>query len=73
MSFIFSFLFRVIILIYQKVISPLFLPKCRYIPTCSGYGLEAIARYGPWKGAWLALKRILTCHPWGGHGHDPVP
>lgn len=73
MSVVFSFIFRGIIIIYQKAISPLFLPKCRYIPTCSAYGLEAIIKYGPWKGGRLTLKRILTCHPWGGEGHNPVP
>lgn len=46
---------------------------CRYSPTCSAYALEAIKKHGPWKGAWLAAKRILHCHPWGGHGYDPVP
>ena len=73
MSVIFSFLFRIIIIIYQKVISPLLPPMCRYTPTCSTYGLEAITKHGPWEGGRLTLKRIFTCHPWGGHGHDPVP
>ena len=73
MSVIFSFIFRAVISVYQKVISPLLPPRCRYTPTCSAYGLEAITKYGPWKGAGLTLKRILTCHPWGGHGHNPVP
>jgi len=72
MSVIFSFLFRTIIILYQKTLSPLLPARCRYMPTCSTYGLEAIIKYGPWKGGRLALKRILTCHPWGGHGHDPV-
>jgi len=48
-------------------------PRCRYTPSCSQYGLEAITRYGPWKGGKLIAKRIFSCHPWGGHGHDPVP
>lgn len=48
-------------------------PSCRYTPTCSQYGLEAIKKYGPIKGGWLTLKRVLRCNPWGGHGHDPVP
>ena len=69
----FSFIFRAIIIIYQKAISPLLPPRCRYTPTCSAYGLEAITKYGPWKGGGLTLKRIFTCHPWGGNGHNPVP
>jgi len=72
MSFNFSFILRTIIILYQKTISPLFPARCRYIPTCSSYGLDAITKYGPWKGVKLTLKRILTCHPWGGHGHDPI-
>jgi putative membrane protein insertion efficiency factor len=61
------------ILFYKKAISPLLMPSCRYYPTCSEYGLEAIRKHGPFKGGWLTLKRILSCNPWGGHGHDPVP
>lgn len=50
------------------------LPKaCRYTPTCSTYGIEAIKKHGPIKGFWLAIKRISSCHPWGGSGYDPVP
>ncbi|QEY25145.1 membrane protein insertion efficiency factor YidD [Neisseria zalophi] len=58
---------------YQYAISPLIPPRCRYTPTCSQYAVEAIKKYGAIKGGWLALKRILRCHPWGGCGHDPVP
>jgi putative membrane protein insertion efficiency factor len=47
--------------------------KCRFTPTCSQYGLEAFKKYGPFKGFWLTFKRISRCHPWGGHGYDPVP
>ena len=58
---------------YQYTISPLLGANCRYTPTCSSYSIEAISVHGPVKGLWLALKRILSCHPWGGHGYDPVP
>ncbi|MCY4780074.1 membrane protein insertion efficiency factor YidD [Sphingobacterium sp. UT-1RO-CII-1] len=67
------FLFLSIIRIYQLFISPLLGANCRYYPTCSQYGKEAILKYGPFKGGFLAIKRILRCNPWGGHGHDPVP
>jgi uncharacterized protein len=66
-------LFIILIRFYQLSISPLLGPSCRYIPSCSQYGIEAITKYGPFKGGWLALKRIVSCNPWGGHGHDPVP
>lgn len=58
---------------YQKFISPLTPPACRYTPTCSQYAIEAIRKYGVIKGCWLAAKRIARCHPWGGSGYDPVP
>lgn len=67
---------RVLILpikFYQQSISPMFPPACRYTPTCSQYAVEAITVHGPLKGLWLAIRRILRCHPWGGHGYDPVP
>ena len=72
MKAIFYFIFRTIIILYQKAVSPLLNPRCRYTPTCSQYGLEAITKYGPFKGGKLTVKRIFSCHPWGGHGHDPV-
>jgi len=59
--------------LYQILISPLIGPNCRYHPTCSQYSIEAINKHGPFKGTWLAIKRISSCHPWGGSGHDPVP
>ena len=65
--------FTLIIRFYQLAISPLLPPSCRYTPTCSQYALQAIKKHGPFKGGWLAMKRIFRCHPWGGHGHDPVP
>ncbi|MFN8356045.1 MAG: membrane protein insertion efficiency factor YidD [Spirosomataceae bacterium] len=58
---------------YQLLISPYLPNACRYSPTCSQYMIEAIQRFGIIKGGWLGLKRISRCHPWGGHGHDPVP
>lgn len=58
---------------YQAAISPLLPNSCRYTPTCSQYAIEAINKYGALKGSWMGLKRILRCHPWGGHGYDPVP
>ncbi|MFD2827346.1 MULTISPECIES: membrane protein insertion efficiency factor YidD [Leeuwenhoekiella] len=59
--------------IYQKFISPLLPPACRYEPTCSHYSVQAIEKHGPIKGTWLSIKRIASCNPWGGSGYDPVP
>lgn len=58
---------------YKYSISPMLPPSCRYTPTCSQYAIEAIKKYGPFKGLWLAINRLSRCHPWGGHGFDPVP
>jgi putative membrane protein insertion efficiency factor len=66
-------LFVAIIKLYQFLLSPLLGAQCRYTPTCSQYGIEAIKKHGAFKGGWLTLKRIARCNPWGGHGHDPVP
>jgi putative membrane protein insertion efficiency factor len=65
--------FVLAIKLYQWIISPWLGPKCRYTPTCSQYGIEALQKHGLIKGIWLTIKRIARCHPWGGHGHDPVP
>ena len=58
---------------YQLCISPMFPNACRFTPTCSRYAVEAIMKHGIFRGSWLALRRILRCHPWGGSGYDPVP
>lgn len=48
-------------------------PSCRYQPSCSEYAIDAVTKYGTIKGGWMAAKRLMRCHPWGGHGYDPVP
>ena len=63
----------VLIKFYQLVISPWLGKNCRYQPTCSHYTLEALKVHGFFKGSYLGIKRILSCHPWGGSGYDPVP
>ena len=68
-----KYLFIYLVRFYQVAISPLKPPTCRYTPTCSQYTLEALQEYGFFKGGWLAIKRICSCHPWGGSGYDPVP
>lgn len=59
--------------VYKRFISPLLPPACRYEPTCSQYALDAIELYGPWRGTWMAVRRILRCHPFSRGGFDPVP
>ena len=66
-------IFTLLIGFYQKVISPLTPPSCRFQPTCSAYAIEAIETHGALRGGWLAVRRLARCHPWGGHGFDPVP
>ncbi|WP_324671956.1 membrane protein insertion efficiency factor YidD [Hymenobacter sp. GOD-10R] len=73
MSFLFRHLLLGLIWVYQHLISPLTPASCRYQPTCSAYAAQAVQKHGPWRGGWLALRRISRCHPWGGHGYDPVP
>ena len=70
---LFVFLLIVPVRIYQWLISPLLPKTCRYHPTCSEYAIESLRVHGPLLGLLLGTKRILSCHPWGGHGHDPVP
>ncbi len=68
-----SFLLLLPIYFYRSCISPFTPPSCRFTPTCSAYAVEAIKKHGPLKGLYLAVRRILRCHPWGGSGYDPVP
>lgn len=70
---IIGFLLLLFIRIYQYLLSPLLGPACRYTPSCSEYGALALKKHGPFKGSWLTIKRLLRCHPWGGHGEDLVP
>lgn len=69
----FNLFFIFLIRFYQAAISPYLRPSCRFQPTCSQYGIEALKKHGPIKGLWLTVKRISRCHPWGGSGYDPVP
>ena len=62
-----------LIRLYRRAISPLLPPSCRFLPTCSEYGYEAIQRHGVWRGGWLALGRLARCQPFGRGGYDPVP
>ncbi len=62
-----------LIRLYQWFVSPLLAPSCRFAPSCSEYAAEAVTRHGVMLGCWLALGRLLRCHPWGGSGYDPVP
>lgn len=64
---------QVAIRFYRRFISPLKGPTCRFVPTCSAYALEAVERHGAWRGAWLAVRRVLRCHPLHPGGYDPVP
>ncbi len=68
-----SWALRGLIRAYQLLVAPILPPSCRYYPSCSHYALEAVARHGASRGATLALRRLLRCHPWGGSGYDPVP
>lgn len=73
LKYIFSKLIIGLVRFYQLAISPWLGSSCRYSPTCSQYMIEAVNEWGPLKGFWLGIKRIGRCHPWGDHGHDPVP
>ena len=69
----FRAVFLAMIRFYRRAISPFTPPACRFTPTCSVYAQEAIEKHGAGKGGWMALRRLLRCHPFGGKGHDPVP
>jgi putative membrane protein insertion efficiency factor len=66
-------LLRGLVLAYRWTLSPLLGPRCRFLPTCSAYALDALASHGAVAGGWLVLRRLARCHPWGGSGYDPVP
>ncbi len=66
-------LLSALVTVYRYTLSPLLGPRCRYEPSCSQYALEALGEHGALLGGWLAVRRIARCHPWGGHGYDPVP
>ena len=68
-----KFLLIGLIQIYRLLISPIFPPSCRFQPTCSQYALDAVERFGSIRGSWMAIKRILRCHPFNPGGYDPVP
>lgn len=73
MKALLSKFFILLIRFYKAAVSPFLGAACRYTPTCSQYGVEAIQKHGPFKGLWLTIKRVASCNPWGGHGYDPVP
>ncbi len=73
MKKILRLLFLLPVYFYRYSISPLLPSSCRYTPTCSQYTIEAVKKHGVIKGGWLSIKRIASCHPWGGSGFDPVP
>ena len=68
-----AFPFKLLIIFYKKAVSPHLPSSCRYTPTCSAYAMDALNKYGFLKGSFFALRRILSCNPWGGSGYDPVP
>lgn len=73
LKWILAWPFILLIRFYQLVISPWIGPKCRFNPTCSHYGIEALKKHGLFKGLWLTVRRVSRCHPWGDSGYDPVP
>lgn len=69
---IMSWWIRLVVTVYRGTLRPFIGNQCRFEPTCSQYMLDAVAKYGPWRGGWRGLKRIARCHPWGGCGYDPA-
>jgi len=70
---ILQYFFLSLVWVYQRVLSPLKPPSCRFTPTCSEYAAQALHKHGPIAGTKLAIRRLVKCHPWGGSGYDPVP
>ena len=68
-----TLMFIGVVKLYQAVISPLMPQTCRHLPTCSEYTIEALRAYGPFKGTYLSIRRIISCRPGGSHGYDPLP
>ena len=68
-----NLMLRGLVRLYQLVLSPVLPPSCRYLPSCSDYAIEALASHGTLRGLLLTLRRVASCHPWGGSGYDPVP
>ena len=66
-----SWLLIQLVILYRATLGQFLGGHCRYQPTCSQYAIDAITKYGPWRGSWLAVRRIARCHPWGGSGYDP--
>ena len=61
-----------LVLLYRVTLGRLLGGQCRYYPSCSQYAIDAVTKYGPWRGSWRAAKRVCRCHPWGGKGYDPA-
>ena len=72
-EFLLTQLLLLLIFVYQRGVSPFLGKNCRFHPSCSQYAKEAVSKYGGLQGAWLSLRRLMRCHPWGGSGHDPLP
>lgn len=66
-------IFKGLIRLYQIMLSPVIGQHCRFTPSCSNYAIEALEKHGTFRGGWLAIKRLSSCHPWHEGGHDPVP